>query len=140
MPLTEFDNRKLTLINIVNNFRKKDIDVDDRLLNLGKSFKILSSDVDNRIHRIIGNYKPKAETECVSILNAVKNQPQRLDKALSNYCKRSKSVGEIEYYYDEARKYSKSEPEEDIAERVKLNTWKRKKQEQESKSKLQTNY
>ena len=63
MPLTEFDNRKLTLINIVNNFRKKDIDVDDRLLNLGKSFKKLSSDVDNRIHRIIGNYKPKAETE-----------------------------------------------------------------------------
>ena len=70
----------------------------------------------------------------------MKNQPQRLDKALSKYCKRSKSVGEIEYYYDEARKYSKSEPEEDIAERVKLNTRKRKKQEQESKSKLQTNY
>ena len=40
---------------------------------------------------------------------------------LSKYTKHSKSVCEVEYYYDEIFKYLKSEPEESTAERVKLN-------------------
>ena len=40
---------------------------------------------------------------------------------LSKYLKHSKSFGEIGYYYDEAMKNSKSEPEETADERVKLN-------------------
>ena len=116
-------------------------------------------DADNRIHRIIDNYKPKTETEyedkkrVVSILNKVKNfvldfylnretiskptkryKPQRSDKALSRYSQHSKSVGEIEYNYHEAIKYSKLKPEETVSERVKSNPRKIKKQEQESKS------
>ena len=103
-------------------------------------------DVDNRMHRIIDNYKPKTETEyedkkrVVSILNKVKNfvldfylnretilklskkyKPQRLDKVLSKYSKYSKSVGEIEYYYDKTVKYLKSEPVKTIPEIVELN-------------------
>ena len=109
MRLTEFYNRKLTLTNVLIMIKKKKIDVNDRLFNLEKSIKNFL-DVDNRIHRIIDNYKPKTETEyedikrVVSILNKVKNfildfylnretiskpteryKPQRLDKALSRY-------------------------------------------------------
>ena len=40
---------------------------------------------------------------------------------LSKYSKHNKSVGEIEYYYDDTINYLKSELEETIAERVKLN-------------------
>ena len=40
---------------------------------------------------------------------------------LSKHPNYSKSVGEIEYYYDEAIKYLKSDLEETIAKRVKLN-------------------
>ena len=39
---------------------------------------------------------------------------------LSKYSKHSRSVREIEDYYNELSKYSKSQPEETIAERVKL--------------------
>ena len=59
---------------------------------------------------------------------------------LTKYSKHSKSDAEIEYYYDEAIKYLKSEPEETIDERVKLMPRKRKKQELESKPYFQTNY
>ena len=40
---------------------------------------------------------------------------------LSKYSKHNKSVVEIEYYYDDTINYLKSELEETIAERVKLN-------------------
>ena len=43
---------------------------------------------------------------------------------LSEYPRNSKSVGEIEFYYDETIKHSKSEPEEAIVGRAKLNPWK----------------
>ena len=76
----------------------------------------------------------------LSILNAVKNSTldfylnhdtifkllkkywtQKLDKVWSKYSKHSKSVGEIEYCYDETIKHLKSEREEIIAERMKSN-------------------
>ena len=38
-------------------------------------------------------------------------QPQRLNRMLSKYLKHVKSVGEMEYYYDQAIKYLKAEPE-----------------------------
>ena len=44
-----------------------------------------------------------------------------LRRVLSKYSRSSKSVGEIEFYYDETIKHSKSEPEETIVEREKLN-------------------
>ena len=50
-----------------------------------------------------------------------------MNKVLSKHPNYSKSVGEIEYYYDEAIKYLKSDLEETIAKRVKLNPGKRKK-------------
>ena len=78
--------------------------MNNRLFNFEKSIKNLS-DIDNKIHRITDNYKPKTETKyedkkrIVNILNSVKNsildfylnletiskltkkyQPQRLDK------------------------------------------------------------
>ena len=52
-----------------------------------------------------------------------KYKPQRLDKVLSKYSKYSKSVGEIEYYYDKTVKYLKSEPVKTIPEIVELNPW-----------------
>ena len=55
-----------------------------------------------------------------------KYQPQRLDKKLSKYTKHRYLVRKIEYYDDEAIKYLKSELEETVAERVKLNHRKRK--------------
>ena len=54
-------------------------------------------------------------------------------KVFSKYSNRSKSAEEIDYYYDESINYLKPEPEETIAEIVKLNLQKRKKQERESK-------
>ena len=79
MCLTEFDNRKLALTNIVkNHLEKRDIDVDNTFFNFEESIKNLSDNY-NRIHRMIDNYKPKIETKyenkerVVSILNAVEN-------------------------------------------------------------------
>ena len=52
--------------------------MDNRLFNFEKSIKNLS-DIDNRIHKIIDDYNPKAKTEyenkkrALSILDAVKN-------------------------------------------------------------------
>ena len=71
-----------------------------------------------------------------------KYQPQRLDKVLSKYSKPSRSVGELEGYYNDLNKYSecnkpdknieakylKSHPKETIAERVKLMSPKTKRQ------------
>ena len=54
-------------------------------------------------------------------------------KVFSKYSNRSKSAEEIDYYDDESINYLKPEPEETIAEIVKLNLQKRKKQERESK-------
>ena len=78
LSFTEFDNRKLDLTNIVNNYlEKKDIDVDDRLFTFEKSIKRLSV-IGNRINGVTDNFKPKTETKyedkkrIISILNAVK--------------------------------------------------------------------
>ena len=52
--------------------------MDDRLFSFKKSIKNLS-DVDNRTHAIVDNYKPKTETKyedkegVVRVLNIVKN-------------------------------------------------------------------
>ena len=63
MHLKVFDNKKRGLRNIVNNYlEKQDVDVDNRLFNFEKSIKN-SSDVDNRIHRIIGDYNPQTKSE-----------------------------------------------------------------------------
>ena len=74
LHLTEFDNRKLALTNIIDSYLRKNIDVNVGLFNFEKLIKVLS-DVDNRIHGIIDDYKPKTdnEYEVVSILNAFKN-------------------------------------------------------------------
>ena len=48
--LTEIDDRKLVLTNVVNNNQEKNIDVNDRLFNFEKSIRNLPG-VDNRIHR-----------------------------------------------------------------------------------------
>ena len=78
LSFTEFDNRKLDLTNIVNNYlEKKDIDVDDRLFTFEKPIKRLSV-IGNRINGVTDNFKPKTETKyedkkrIISILNAVK--------------------------------------------------------------------
>ena len=101
------------------------------------------SDVDNRTHAIIDNYKPKTETKyedkegVARVLNIVKNfildfhlhketismltkkyQSQILDKVLSKYSKHSKSIVEIEYYCTDAIIYPKSDPEETIAKKL----------------------
>ena len=55
-----------------------------------------------------------------------KQQPRRLDKVVSKNSKHSRSVGEIEDCYNELSKYSRSQPEESIAEKVKLMPRKRK--------------
>ena len=47
--------------------------------------------------------------------------PQRVGEVLNKCSKHSKSIGEIECYNDETIKYLKSEPEQTIAGRVKLN-------------------
>ena len=54
-------------------------------------------------------------------------------KVFSKYSNRGKSAEEIDYHDDESIYYLKPEPEETIAEIVKLNLQKRKKQERESK-------
>lgn len=120
--------------------------MDDRLFNFEIFTKNLS-DIDNRINSIMDAYNPQAKTEyedkkgVFSIFNAVKNctfdfycnretifklirkyQSQRLDKKLNKYSKHSKSVGEIENYYNATVKYLKSEQEKTIPETLKLNT------------------
>ena len=54
-------------------------------------------------------------------------------KVFSKYSNHGKSAEEIDYYYDESINYLKPEPEETIAEILKLNLQKRKKQERGSK-------
>ena len=130
--------------------------MNDRLFIFEESIKKLS-DIDNKTHRIIDNYKPNTATEYedkknYQHLKGVKSyildfylnhetiskvtkkcQSQILDKVLRKYSKRNISVGVTKYYHDETIKHSKSETKESIAERVKLNPRKIKKQKPESK-------
>ena len=79
LHLANFDNWQLGLINIVNTYLEKNIDVDNRLFNFKKYINNSANiKIKQKINIILNDHKAKTETwyndqkRVVSILNEIK--------------------------------------------------------------------